>query len=1212
MNLSIRGKLLIGFSIIVALLLIAGIIMTRSLSQTRDNLKELVDVSSEKIILSNEILVLVLNASRYEKNMILTSDMAEKIQFRNQLYEALESIDRRIPELETIMGETGKSDVQRFNETWNGYESSIQTIVELSMNNETEKAIEFTVGEGHQVRDKATGILTGIIERHEAGMDADKLQSEENYQRSRNLILILIITGCLLSVLISFSIISGISRRISFISKEAEKIASRTFQSGSFVDNQNDELSPIIDSLNNIGTSFEEVTESAYAVASGQFNLEIVPRSADDRLGNALKKMTVSLKMTTRENEQLNWLTSGINKLNEALRGDKTIEELSTDVIAFLSRYVDANIGALYIQQEQNKELVLTGKFAFATGDSAKTTFTYGEGLVGQAASEQQPVLLSNITENQPSIITSVLEIAPAHLMAIPFLFEGQTRGVIELGRMTPFTHVEQNFLFTCMESIGIGMNSAMVRSQVQELLEETQMQQEELQTQQEELKQSNEELEEQAHNLKQQQEELQMTNEELEEQTQALEAKNQEIEAVRQSIEQKTIQLELSSKYKSEFLSNMSHELRTPLNSLLILSKDLADNKANNLVEDQVESANIIYKCGHDLLNLINEVLDLSKIEAGKMSLRVERVPVREITKELNGEFMPQAKNKSLQLNISVEEQLPEFILTDRQRLMQILRNLLSNALKFTRKGSITLQVKKVAPNRIAFSVADTGIGIPRAKHQTVFEAFQQADGSTSRKYGGTGLGLSISRELSKLLQGEINLRSEENRGSEFTLTIPEVLIHSAQNTEVSPSPVEKNLPLENESELNTDFRNYNSLEDDREIIEPGDKVILIIEDDMSFARILYDQAHEKGFRCLCAATGEDGIWLAKEYRPQAIILDVVLPGINGDRVLRELKSHADTRHIPVHIMSVEEHTLDFIKEGAIEYFIKPVDKGQLDEAFARIEHFLSRKIKNLLIIEDDLNARKAICKLIGNGDVKCIEAGTGSEALEILQHQDIDCIVLDIGLPDITGFELIKKIGDNSTSIPPIIVYTGRELTREENEELHKYAESIIIKGVKSEERLLDETALFLHRTIKNLPESKKQLINSLYDHDKIFKDRKILVVDDDMRNVFALSKILSERGMKVIKADNGMNALEMLGKHPDTEMVLMDIMMPEMDGYEATRRIRKMDQFNNIPIIALTAKAMKDDRQKCIDAGANDYISKPVDVNRLLSLMQVWISA
>jgi len=1057
-----------------------------------------------------------------------------------------------------------------------------------------------------------------------------------------------------------------------------------------------------------------------------------------------------TLKRAETETASKNWLLTGNTELNEKLIGDKSIEELANNTISFLCTYLKANIGAVYLFNKKENSLLLNGRYAFSSAADTKEKFILNEGLIGQAAHEQKQISITDITAEHIRITSSVLNAKPKQLLITPFLFEGKTMGVVEIGRLTDFTETEKEFIDTSMNSIAIAVNTAFNQEALRELLEKIQAQNgemeisaleieqqlyslnqasilsiadangdiiyandnfckisqysreelignnhrmlksgkqpdgmfvgmwkaissgrtwkgeivnkakdgtfywvdttitpfkgvdgkiekyvairfditntknqmeelakqgEELQTQQEELKQMNEELEEQSQNLKQQQEELQMTNEELEEQTQSLEAKNLEVEASKKDIEQKTKQLEISSKYKSEFLANMSHELRTPLNSLLILSKDLSENRNKNLDGVQVESAEIIYKSGCDLLVLINEVLDLSKIEAGKMSINIEPVSLKNFANELIREFKHHAEQKGLKLNSKLNKELPEYIRTDSQRLNQILKNLLSNAIKFTEKGSVSISIDRNTEDTIIISIIDTGIGIVADKQQAIFEAFQQAEGGTSRKYGGTGLGLSISRELAKLLGGEIKLSSKLNEGSVFSLIIP---LEIVQEQELVSTSITENY-LESKSTLfkprvanEPKYLNYPSIKDDRETITSDDKTVLIIEDDLKFATIILKQANKKGFKCLSAATGEDGLLLALKYKPQAIVLDMLLPGINGHAVLLELKANPALRHIPVHIISAKESSLEPIREGAIEYLMKPVAKEDLEQAFNRIENFVNRKIKNLLIIEDNENARKAMRILIGNGDVKCFEAATGSEALALYQVNQFDCIILDIGLPDMSGFDLIHKLENiKGHSIPPIIVYTGKELTKEENNELEKYAESIIIKGVKSEERLLDETALFLHRTISNLPKSKQVIINRLYDKEAVFHSKKILLVDDDMRNLFALSKILKERGMEIIKAENGKNALEMLDLHPEIDLVLMDIMMPEMDGYEAMKQIRAQMRFAKLPVIALTAKAMKDDKQKCIDAGANDYITKPIDVERLLSLMRVWLS-
>ena len=917
-----------------------------------------------------------------------------------------------------------------------------------------------------------------------------------------------------------------------------------------------------------------------------------------------------ALRRAEAETAGKNWLLTGSTELNDKLKGDQSIEELASNTISFLCNYLKANIGAVYQFNDKENALLLCGQYAFSSPNDTKVKFAPNEGLIGQAAREQKQISLTDLTEEQIRITSSVLNVNPKNLLITPFLFEGKTAGVIEIGRLTDFNETEREFVTISMDSIGIRVNSAIARRKIQELLEETQVQSEELQSQQEELKQMNEELEEQTQNLKSQQEELQITNEELEEQTQTLEEKNKEVEGSRNDIEQKTKQLEISSRYKSEFLANMSHELRTPLNSLLILSKDLSENRKKNLDKIQVESAGIIYKSGTDLLLLINEVLDLSKIEAGKMSINIESVSLKYFADDIVREFKHHAEQKGLELTCKLDAALPETIRTDLQRLNQILKNLLSNAIKFTDKGSVNLTIDRNSETTLNISVRDTGIGIQEDKQMAVFEAFQQAEGGTSRKYGGTGLGLSISRELAKLLGAEIRLSSKLNEGSTFSLIIPLEIFHGQELSE----PYNKtgaDFKISG-SEHDPKYLNYPGIADDRDKISTEDTTVLIIEDDLKFASILIEQANKKGFKCLMAASGEDGLNLAARYKPNAIILDMGLPGINGQQVLAELKANPSVRHIPVHILSANDRSIEVIREGAIECLVKPIGKKDLEEAFDRIENFVSRKIKNVLLIEDSENSRKALRILIGNGDVHCFEAETGKMALEIYQQNHIDCVVLDLGLPDMSGIDLINKLENiNGKDRAPVIVYTGKELTKEENTELQKHSETIIIKGIKSEERLLDETALFLHRTITSLPKSRQLTINNLHNKEDIFNDKKILLVDDDSRNVFALSKILTERGMVIIKAENGKYALEALEIHPDIDLVLMDIMMPEMDGYEAMRQIRSQKKYQGLPVIALTAKAMNNDKQKCIDAGANDYIAKPIDVERLLSLMRVWMS-
>ena len=1203
MNKSIKARLLAGFALLLCLFVGMLFFMLYQFRDINSRFSKLSENASEKIEYSHQVLQEVLEISRAEKDLHLVSRPQLRDPIENEILQSLKTIERLTAELEKLSDPRGKRILEAFSDSWMTYTDYLFLLMDL----ETQRDSAFRdFSHPETYRESAALQLEALIAKNRGDIETEKASREQEFEKVLSIMLLLILAAVGLAVLMMYWIVGSVNKRIRTIAAKAERIASREHPDEVLVQTIDDELNPIVSSLININESFREITEDADRIASGDYAVTIEPRSGDDRLGISLQKMARALRNKTRLNEKNAWLSTGLNQFNDRIIGNQDIRQLADNIIGFLSTYLKANIGAIYLMNEEGNALELKGSYAFSPNEQVRERFSLQEGFVGQAARERKRMIVSGVNPDHLRINSGLVEGRSVELVVIPFLFEEKVLGVIEMGRLSAFKDRDMEFLESALENIALAVHSAEARKKVEELLAETQVQSEELQTQQEELRQMNEELEEQTQNLKQQQEELQVTNQELEEQTQALNKKNQEIEAAKSDVEEKTRQLEVSSKYKSEFLANMSHELRTPLNSLLILSRDLADNKNGNLDEDQVESAEIIYNSGEDLLALINEVLDLSRVEAGKMTLHLEKVRIREFLGNLIRTFKHQATQKGLELREELDSDLPEFIQTDPQRLSQILKNLISNALKFTDTGRIEVAALRKNEDHLAISVRDTGIGIKKEKQLAIFEAFQQADGGTARKYGGTGLGLSISREMARLLSGEITLTSEVGRGSEFTLMIP--LRSPLQEAHVEQKPAEPNdIPAPPREE----FLNYPTIDDDRQHIRPGDRIVLIIEDDLSFARILKKQANEKSFKALTASTGEDGLVLVERFKPNAVILDIDLPGISGREVLSRIKENPETRHIPVHVVSVDERTLDPIREGAVEYLVKPIAKAELDKAFNRIENFVSRKMKNLLIVEDDGNSRKAIRKLIGNGDVQCLEAGSGKEALAELQKNEVDCIVLDIGLPDMSGFELISELERREEAIPPIIIYTGRELSREENEELERHAESIIIKGVKSEERLLDETALFLHRTVRNLPEAKQRIITDLHPGDAALQGKKVLVVDDDMRNVFALSKVLKQQGMEILKADNGKMALGLLDDHKDVDLVLMDIMMPEMDGYEAMRRIREQPRFRELPVIALTAKAMKDDKEKCIRAGANDYIPKPVDVGRLISLIQVWVT-
>ncbi len=1004
-----------------------------------------------------------------------------------------------------------------------------------------------------------------------------------------------------------------------------------------------DEVGLLSESFNEMQQGLKKIVEQTISVADGDYSSFLEPKSENDKLSLALNKMTKALDETSTQNQAQNWAKSGQNLLNEKMRGDLDLQTLSTQIVTFVAEYLHSQMGTLYLLENDEKTLRLYGSYAFIKRKRLNEEFRVGEGMVGQAAFGRQMISLTELPEDYTRITSSTGDMMPRNVVVQPLLYDNKLLGVIELASKEVLNDQKLDFLIAVSENIAISINSARSRQKVNDLLLQTQNQAEELRQQQEELRVSNEELEEQTRALKQsekelqtQQEELRVINEELEEKTHSLEIqkkeitiKNNELGKAKEEVEIKASELEITSKYKSEFLANMSHELRTPLNSLLILSKNLMQNKKGNLTEDQLESVEIIRKSGDDLLNLINEILDLSKIESGKMSLHVENIKVEVLASNIRRNFGHVIEEKGLKLNVEVGENMPGYISTDIQRIEQVIKNLVSNAIKFTVQGTISVSFKPT-PHEIQFfrsglthknsfmlSVKDTGIGIPKEKQQIIFEAFQQADGSTSRNYGGTGLGLSITKEIAKLFGGEIHLESQPGSGSTFKVFLPVNYADSASlesvNPKEAPKPIIQSVvkPVVDEKLVQLADLQSAKVGDDRNNFLPGDRTILIVEDDENFARILKKQCHEKGFKFLYAASGEAGLMMAEKYLPNAMILDIKLPGIDGITVLDRIKENPKIRHIPVHMMSALEETIDVFQKGAIGYLTKPISPEKLDDAFTKMEDFINHKVKDLLIIEDDNTMRQQIIDVIGREEVNPTGVATGEEAIEMLRLMKFDCIVMDLGLPDMTGFELLKKLeNEHRQNLPPVIIYTGKELTLEENAELKKHTDSIIIKGVKSEERLLDETALFLHRVVDNLPKDKQQIISSLHDKDAIFRGKKVLIVDDDMRNLFALSKVLDDKGMIVREAENGKVALEKLEKESDIDIVLMDIMMPVMDGYETMRQVRLKKEFKNLPIIALTAKAMKDDHERCIKAGANDYLTKPLDIDKLVSLMNVWL--
>ena len=938
------------------------------------------------------------------------------------------------------------------------------------------------------------------------------------------------------------------------------------------------------------------------------------------------------LRSAVRDRARQEWMQTGQLELTTMLTGDQPLEQLGANVLRFLCEYLDAHAGVFYVSEGP----VFRRYASFGVPNDAKIPqeFGRGDGLLGQAVKDRKTIVINDVPDGYLTVGSALGRGKPRQLLIVPAGDDEQVNAVLEFGFLHPLDLSTNAFFERATESISAAVRSMQYRKQLQNLLEETQRQGEELQTQSEELRVSNEELEEQSRALREsqsrmenQQAELEQINEQLERQAQILEVQRDETSRKNDQLDNQARALAQASQYKSDFLANMSHELRTPLNSSLILAKLLAENPTGNLTPEQVEHAETIRSAGNDLLALINDILDLSKIEAGHMDVRLETVDIDRVLSDLARSFQPMALQKGLNLTAERHPDCATEIHTDRQRLEQILKNLLSNAIKFTEKGSVALTVGKAAGQRIAFAVSDTGIGIPADKQDVIFEAFRQADGTTNRKYGGTGLGLSISRELSKLLGGEIRLSSDSGAGATFTVVLPERL--EASTTPLKPAaPPQNVVPDKTRSGAIPKSARFAAAdkpvvararsghpEDDRERLDQSSRSILIVEDDESFARILLDLAHEKHFLCLRAANAEDAFALAVEHAPSAVVLDIGLPDHSGLWVLDRLKHEKRTRHIPVHVISASDYARTALELGAIGYLLKPVKHEDLSTALEQLESRLDQRLGRVLVVEDDPVQRDSVQKLLNSRELETVGAANAAECLEHLRNTTFDCMVLDLSLPDSTGHALLETLSrEDAYSFPPVIVYTGRNLSADEEQRLRRFSQSIIIKGAKSPERLLDEVTLFLHKVISDLPPEQQRMLEKARSRDAAIEGRRILVVEDDVRNVFALTSILESRGAKVEIARNGREALDTLEKcersDSPIDLVLMDVMMPEMDGMTAVREIRKRSEWAKLPIIMLTAKAMPNDQEECLAAGASDYMAKPLDVDKLLSLVRVWI--
>ncbi len=970
----------------------------------------------------------------------------------------------------------------------------------------------------------------------------------------------------------------------------------------------------------NLTTQVRAISEVASAVTQGDLTrtIGVEAKGEVEALKDTINQMIANLKATTLRNQEQDWLKSNLAKFTQMLQGQKELNSVTKAILSELAQVVTAQHGLFYLLEEherfEDSKLKLIASYAYKKKKVGPTKFAMGEGLIGQCALQKEKILLTNVPEGYLEINSGLGSAKPLNIIILPVLFENRLKAVIELASFDAFSQTHQDFLDGLTESIGIVLNTIESNSRTEELLVQSQSLASELKSQQEVLRNTNEELEEKAVLLAAQKNEV--------------EQKNQEVEEARRSLEEKANQLTLTSKYKSEFLANMSHELRTPLNSLQILAHELIENHEGNLTAKQIQFAKTINACGEDLIQLINDILDLSKIESGYISVDYSTISFDEITRYVENTFKHISEAKHLKFSITAEDNLPDYIETDPQRLNQILKNLLSNSFKFTERGGVSLKIYRASNNWktkipslenaeavIAFEIKDTGIGISKDKQNIIFEAFQQAEGSTSRKYGGTGLGLSISRGLSDLLGGTIELESIPDEGSTFTLFLPLRVSAQTENKQIEAEnrSIQKSTKTQHTTFHVSEIGQYfeDQVGDDRLNIMSGERVLLIIDTDVAQARMMVEKAHENSIKAVASTRGSDVIDFINQFHPQAIIMNINLDDTNGWKIMDRLKNDLTLRHIPVYVTSTEDDRDAALKRGARNFLMKPFKESSLKHVFDDIIDFSNKKAKSLLIVDDNEQELEAVVEAVNADDVQVTTAKTAKEAITLVREKNFDCIVLDLVLPDAQGLDIIKELeNDKSEHATALIVYSAKDLNPKEKARLNKFANSIILKTAKSLDHLTDQVSLFLHRVHKELPPKMRETIDAHYLSDNVLEGKKGLIVDDDMRNLFALTTALERFGLTILNAESGQEALYNLEKHKDVDIVLMDIMMPEMDGYETMKRIRSEQKNREMTIIAVTAKAMKGDRQKCIESGASDYITKPVNVEHLLSLMRVWL--
>ncbi|MBF0281240.1 MAG: response regulator [Zetaproteobacteria bacterium] len=1272
-HLSFSQRIVLGFMAMMTIFALALFKMGQTLDGQRALFLQAANVHFQHIRAANRAVSHLLGMAQAEKNILLSSDANMVEQFVSESAAESAGLANELRNIRALAERDGIQALDRFEEQFLRYQESQKQVIALKRRGDAEsytKALQISRGVLRDQFDQAEERLYALIHQESSSIDQSIEEADLDISDAKRAAYALFAGSGLLAALIVYFLLRVLRRRMQKLVDDAQRIAvgdlaliersgardelevlenalmniqhsfaeimqlSQSMASGLY----NMKLLPrsekdsLVLSLNKMSETLFEVTQVAHAIAEGDMTIEVNPKSNEDLLGMALKKMMITLRHEMEANQANLWIQEGVVAMGQSVRGVQDRYELGTSVLEGLCRYLSLPVGILYLFDDQKSAdeddealpSMLVGIASYATsGERALPRFALGESLVGQAALQRKMMVVDDLPEGYLAIGSGLGALNAKQLVLVPLCYEDVLIGMVELGGFSSIDQKGLKLLDQVDELIAIAFQSAFSRERLAEMLEESQVMTEEMQVQHEEMEQTNAELEEQTLALEHAQADLERHNEEL--------------RVAKQEITERAQQLAASSQYKSEFLANMSHELRTPLNSILLLSKMLAVGESGPLSDDQRMKIQVVYDAGSDLLQLINEVLDLAKIESGKMDLNIKPINVVEFSNQFKDLFDPQAHEKGIAFRVEVDEALPAVVKSDPDRVQQVLRNFISNAIKFTAQGEVSLHVGRLSLDEIdhamafnfskdelrrrvdeflAWRVVDTGIGIEAKKHALVFEAFQQADGSTSRNYGGTGLGLSISREIALLLEGEVALRSENGNGSCFTLILPIEpslkLISSVAKQELSSRHSFVAFDRHDNDAIHHVSANMTtvSIEDDHGTMQGEDKVLLMIEDDHRFAEVLMEIARSHGFKVIHANSGTEGVRLANEHLPMMITLDVQLPVMDGWSVLRNLKKNSRTSHIPAHVITAVDEESFAYRLGAASYLRKPVSPEALHARFEFMHQHAEIKVRNLLVVEDNDVQRQAIVDLIGNSDVKSTAVATGGEALEMLRSGHFEVMVLDLKLPDMSGYELLQQVAEDSTLLHvPTIVYTGRDLSLDDERELRRYADSIVVKTAESPGRLLEETSIYLHRDRAKLPESKRKILSELNHVDPCLNGKTVLLVDDDIRNLFALSAIMEVKGMNVITASNGVEALEVIDEYVD--IVLMDVMMPEMDGYESIRQIRAMAAFKQLPIIALTAKALGDDREHCIAAGASDYLAKPIDYDQLISLMRVWLS-